>query len=573
MKLQKLTIKNFRGLKGENNTIDFSKSDILFLIGQNNVGKSTYLHAYQFFVNSKQNAEEEDFNNYDKRNPIIIEGIFLKEDKDEQESDFIGLGKNKDPDWINKWVDDEGLIKIRKTWNKIGLFEKETYSPIEHEWVPNGFGGMESLFTKYSPQPIIINAMEDEKSLDEKVNKLIQDKYLKKIKEQQKDLYKEASEKIQELQKKVIDSDEVSNLNLELNKHFKEIFPQLELQIQANKDENIKVEDSFKKNYTVTVHQNDIDRKETFLQNGHGIIRQALYNFIAFLQENTDSNRKEYIILFEEPELFLHPKITFKLRESLYKLSNNSPYQILCATHSPMMIDISKEHSSLIRVVKDDNENIYTYQVDDNIFAKNEEQKERVQMINRFNPHICEAFYADKVILVEGDTETIVYRELLKKFYPNEEIFVLNTGSKNNMPFFLEILTAFKIEHYVIHDMDTEYTSNGRKNPSWSLNKTIWELVEEANKQKQGLSKRYVHNANFENAHKYKLVHGKDKPLQAFRFAKSIINRQGEIPDCLKWLDDIMGSKEIIHDMNYIESNKKTIEQIEEEKKSYKILQ
>ena len=42
MKLQKLIIKNFRGLKGDKNIIDFSDSNIIFLIGQNNVGKSSY---------------------------------------------------------------------------------------------------------------------------------------------------------------------------------------------------------------------------------------------------------------------------------------------------------------------------------------------------------------------------------------------------------------------------------------------------------------------------------------------------------------------------------------------------
>jgi len=41
-------------------------------------------------------------------------------------------------------------------------------------------------------------------------------------------------------------------------------------------------------------------------------------------------------------------------------------------------------------------------------------QKERVQMINRFNPNVCETFYSNKVLLVEGDTEAIVYRDLLK---------------------------------------------------------------------------------------------------------------------------------------------------------------
>ena len=63
MKLQKLIVKNFRGLKGENNVIDFSKSNIIFLIGQNNVGKSSFLRAYEFFVNSSQKASLSDFYN------------------------------------------------------------------------------------------------------------------------------------------------------------------------------------------------------------------------------------------------------------------------------------------------------------------------------------------------------------------------------------------------------------------------------------------------------------------------------------------------------------------------------
>ena len=77
------------------------------------------------------------------------------------------------------------------------------------------------------------------------------------------------------------------------------------------------------------------------------------------------------------------------------------------------MIDISKDHSSLVRVAKD-NGIVKTYQVDSTLFNGNDnERRDRVIMINRFNPHICESFYADKVILVEGDTETIVYRDLL----------------------------------------------------------------------------------------------------------------------------------------------------------------
>ena len=190
-------------------------------------------------------------------------------------------------------------------------------------------------------------------------------------------------------------------------------------------------------------------------------------------------------------------------------------------------------------------------------------------MINRFNPHICDAFYADKVILVEGDTETIVYRDLLKRFYPNEEIFVLNTGSKNNIPFFQEILTAFRIKHCVIHDVDTYKSSNGNINPAWTLNLKIWELIEEANRIENNLARRYVHNANFENAHGYNLLSGKDKPLQAYKFVNSIKNRNNNTPDCLKWLDDYLGEQSILHDIEYINKNNKTIDEIENDKKRY----
>lgn len=93
MKLQKLIVSNFRGLKGNKNIINFADSNIIFLIGQNNVGKSTYLRAYEFFINPKQIAKIEDFYNYNTDIPIIIEGWFMKEDEDEYEEDLAKQGK------------------------------------------------------------------------------------------------------------------------------------------------------------------------------------------------------------------------------------------------------------------------------------------------------------------------------------------------------------------------------------------------------------------------------------------------------------------------------------------------
>lgn len=552
MKLQKLIIKNFRGLKGSNNIIDFSKSNIIFLIGKNNVGKSSFLRAYEFFINSKQVACKQDFYNYQLSIPIEIEGIFLKETEDDSDTDLIGKGKQAEPDWVNKWVDENNIIRIRKIWNKENeAAEKSTFSPSENDWVLNGFGGLPTLFQKYAPTPISISAMETETSLEEKVNKLIQDEMLKKLREDYPEDFNKLLDGVKDLQRKILGSDVVSKYNEEINDQFKKVFSDLTLKIDPKNDENIKLEDAFKKNHSVNVKKDGVDRDEVFTQHGHGVIRQALYNFISFLKKERVSVKKEYLILFEEPELFLHPESAFRLRSSLYGLAENSPFQILCATHSPLMIDISKPHTSLVRVIKDSDETTKTFQVGDDVFRSNDEKKQRIQMINRFNPHVCESFYANTVIIVEGDTEAIVFRDLIGRFFNQFEIYVLNAGSKNNIPFFQEIFTAFNIQHCVIHDSDTRINENGTANSAWTLNTSIWEKVQVANAKQNGLARRYVHTTNFETAHGIRLT-GKDKPIKAYDFVITI-SENSNVP-CLNYLKDLLGDKLIVHDSQFIEN-------------------
>jgi predicted ATP-dependent endonuclease of OLD family len=552
MKLQKLIIINFRGLKGNQNVIDFSNSNIIFLIGENNVGKSSFLRAYEFFVNSSQKASETDFFNYDQSNHIEIEGVFLKEDDDDADEELQGSGKNIEPDWVNKWVDSNKLVRVKKIWvQKDKEGEKYTFSPLDKEWVKNGFGGLPTLFQKYSPTPISISAMETEITLEEKVNKLIQDEMLKKLRDDYPNEFSDLIQGVKNLQKLILGSEAVTRYNNEINENFKKVFTDLTLKINPKNDQSIKLEDAFKKNHSVNIKKEGIDREEVFTQHGHGIIRQALYNFVAFLKKSNTSTKKEYIILFEEPELFLHPEAAYRLRSNLYDLAGDSPFQILCATHSPLMIDVSKTHSSLVRVVKDLEENTKTYQAGDDVFRSDDEKKQRIQMINRFNPHICEAFYAKKIIIVEGDTEAIVFRELVSNFFPNEDLYVLNSGSKNNIPFFQEILTAFNIEHYIIHDTDERLNINGNTNSAWTLNGKIWDYVEKANQIKSGLSRRYVHMTNFEIAHNIN-SDGKDKPLKAYEFVKSI-SIDSDQP-CMNYLRDIIGDKKILHDQVFIEN-------------------
>ncbi len=554
MKLTKLIIKNFRGINGDDNIIEFSDSNIIFLIGKNNATKSTFLHAYEFFTNPKQKSAIEDFFNYKTENKIEIIGEFLKDEDDNDNKDF-----SKDPEWIDKWVDADGKIIIKKVWDTVaGVFKKYTFNPVDKEFALNGFGGIDSLFTKYAPTPIFINAIETEESFEKKVNEIIDKEFLKKINTLFEEEYKTAVTAIDSLQKKITNAEGISTYNERINKNFQKIFPELSLKITQKKEDNIDIIKAFKTNHSISVKKDGVDRKETFEQHGHGIIRQALFNFLAFLKNESDSTKKEYIILFEEPELFLHPKSIYLLREELYSLAENSPFQILCATHSAGMIDISKPHSSLVRVVKDViNEKTITYQVGHSIF-QSEENKDFVQMINRFNPNVCETFYCDDVVLVEGDTEALIFRELLRTRYPERDIFILNTGSKNNIPFFQKILTHFRIKQTIIHDCDTRYLydiENGnhirrqnadgsdKKNSAWKINENIWQEVEMSNNLAIGLSKRIVSIYDFESSNNYKYDSSKGKPLSAYEFAKGLsIDENIPLNDCIEY---IIGNKEI----------------------------
>jgi predicted ATP-dependent endonuclease of OLD family len=213
------------------------------------------------------------------------------------------------------------------------------------------------------------------------------------------------------------------------------------------------------------------------------------------------------------------------------------------------MIDISKPHSSLVRIIKNLDETTEAYQVDDDVFRGDAEKKQRIQMINRFNPHVCESFYAKKIIIVEGDTEAIVFRDLINRFFNQFEIYVLNAGSKNNIPFFQEIFTAFHIEHCIIHDSDTRKNENGNDNSAWTLNTSIWEKIKIANEKKIGLARRYVHVSDFETAHGVRLT-GKEKPLKAYEYVVALNENSDAM--CLKYLKDLLGDKVLLHDDVFI---------------------
>jgi len=88
---------------------------------------------------------------------------------------------------------------------------------------------------------------------------------------------------------------------------------------------------------------------------GHGAQRSIQMALIQYLAELQDANsrgngeRRQRMLIIDEPELFLHPLAIEQVREALKKLSQTG-YQVLFSTHSPLMIDrVSVPDTRLVR--------------------------------------------------------------------------------------------------------------------------------------------------------------------------------------------------------------------------------
>lgn len=92
-------------------------------------------------------------------------------------------------------------------------------------------------------------------------------------------------------------------------------------------------------------------------------------------------------------------------------------------------------------------------------------------MIRNCHPTINEFFFAEKVILVEGDTEQVVFSKLKK-----EDVTIVNCRGKANIPMFQKILNHFGIGYIVLHDLDSPAVKRqGKwiKNSMWNINSKI----------------------------------------------------------------------------------------------------
>jgi predicted ATPase len=169
---------------------------------------------------------------------------------------------------------------------------------------------------------------------------------------------------------------------------------------------------------------------------GEGLV--SLFLIVDALYDSNDGDT----IVIDEPELSLHPAFQRKLALVLREFSGTR--QIICSTHSPYFIDLLSftNGGSIVRVYNDTEGS--------KIAPLSDTSRKNISgfLRNLSNPHIVgldarEVFFLeDKIILVEGQEDSIIYPMIAEQLGLGlkGDVFGWGIGGADNMEIIAQIL-------------------------------------------------------------------------------------------------------------------------------------
>ncbi|MCK5780127.1 MAG: AAA family ATPase [Psychrilyobacter sp.] len=185
-----------------------------------------------------------------------------------------------------------------------------------------------------------------------------------------------------------------------------------------------------------------------------GLQREVIFKIMRRIAAVTKSTRYNLlgntIIMYEEPELYLHPQAERELHSVMSSISRYGG-QIYVTTHSSSFIELNDYKSICLVRRNDSGTSVMQYKGE---LFKGDEIK-NFNMNYWMNPDRGELFFAKKVILVEGQTDKIIIPFLAKKLGVYKyEYSIIECGSKSSIPQFMKLLNQYKIPYVAAFDKD-----------------------------------------------------------------------------------------------------------------------
>jgi len=490
MQILNITIHNFRSIAH----CTFSLGDYSLMVGANNSGKSNVMDALRIFYEKglkyERGRDLPKIDTEDNESWIEIE-YFLSDNEYESLKD--------------EWKQPENRLKVRKylqTQEKDfdGKPKFGIYAYNQDEQIADGlFYGPKNIQQGKLGDIIFIPAVS---KLDEHtkltgpsaLRELVNDIFKKLVKSSNAfskliSEFEIFSDNIKE--EKTEDEKSLAGLERDITKNIEEWDAVFELNINPVSETDI-----VKNLVSYKIIDKALDESMDAEQFGQGFQRHLIFTLIQTAAQYAPvvvpGKKKEFkpdmtLLLFEEPEAFLHPMQQNILCRSLKKIGSQSGQQIFISSHSPHFVSHNSDDiPSIISLRKDnnitlagqigkdklieifaDNQQINAIVKDTSYEAEIDDLKKEMEAVKYFlwlNPERCGMFFSRYVLLVEGPTERILFNYLIeteKITTPKGGVFILDCLGKFNIHRFMNILSPLKIKHSVLFDADNGEAPHG----------------------------------------------------------------------------------------------------------------
>lgn len=274
---------------------------------------------------------------------------------------------------------------------------------------------------------------------------------------------------------------------------------------------------------------------------GHGLQRTLIMTLVQILVEvqaepdldagaegEEPQGPRSVVFAIEEPELYMHPQMARKMRDTLYDLASHRGFQVICTTHSPVFLDVGWRHESIVRVVKDADRRVTFYQVTQDLFEGDQadEDGHRLKLVAAFHPTVNEVFFAKRVVLLEEQTAVWAFQRAAKLTglfdrHPHvmHDVTLIDCGGKRTILMFQRVLNHFQIPYSVVHDKDAG-------NPAAEADNARIEALLSAGHPAN--NRHMISPTNIEDLLGYAAT-GRDRPYKALKRVEEL-HEQGAIP-------------------------------------------
>lgn len=352
--------------------------------------------------------------------------------------------------------------KLSKDWQKSFPEVMDFDTSTAPAWIQNP-GGIPGNVLSRLPRLIHIPALTESKEIESGEKKHALGECLSLLFEDlvaTSPLAGEIQEKLNELEHKMDPEDNNSLLNgliREINKTIADVFPKCGISIEPSLQDLL---DILRPKYDIRIFSNI---RTGAARQGTGLIRTCVFAMLRYhakLKLNKDLQTRPVLVAFEEPELFLHPSAANLLRDTIYSLGESD--QIICTTHSPWMIDLSRDPQSITRMSIEETDCVTAsnYGVSSALGLLPPEDKQRVKMIQIFDNELSRVFFSEKVIVVEGDSDILALMNTIKLLPESVQkqiasrYQIVKARGKSTIISLVKYLKELGIEPAVMHDSD-----------------------------------------------------------------------------------------------------------------------